>query len=921
MCRRLVFPLLIVLVQHLSSPAAAKTPEEFVSQRLFQDASKLEHLNVIPDRNGDGTPDIFVVEVVGGFSIYFPYAKRFRLLSGRDFSSLPGDAQLQFNGHPSSAETPGQVTLYDYNRDGVLDYVVGFPKANVNFQAIDEDGLPFEDTYYGAGTIKIFSGSSLNVLFQIDGNDHGLEMGRAFAFEDLDADQLPELIYPGVGNDFSVNIISPGRGQTVCSSSVATPLSSYSPQFLVVRDHNADGHKDVLVSSDYSDVAGVDYGGKVVIVSGRTCELATVAQGVVTSKGAITLLGTSIQNSGDINKDGVRDVLLGGTGGTIILSGANLSQLQVFVEFTPAGNFERAEGAYAFSSPGDVGGDGIADVFSVRRLSSYPRHSVGTILSGSPENQSDGALGFFDFSVLHPHADSSAYVRMFDSVGYDGDSDGIVDQLFASSGALKVSPTSSINGTLLHRMSGACPQVPQIIINPADSELVPVGSINAKATVEACGIRLPGRVTFSLDGASLQGFDTGQDGDETSGDQVYTTPLKLAAGVKKIAVQAVAVGDRGFNVQGSATVQAVGNYIASPTQYTWTQPDPTLQLRNVTSDGVQEVALPFPISFYGRPVSTFQVLASGVIHAGGGTDITPRGSDLLAVGARLPAPEFRFGIIAPLWGNLAVSPNSKVYGQTLGSVGARQFVVTWESFEFRKESNAQGEASRADFQIVFFENSPNIRVNFKRLYSSVPFKAQGGVSTTGLQGGKLLGVTYNYRDTKIKDETAIEFIPESGGAQATNPGGGGNNGGGGQVGADLQYRIKANLKIASNSKSRSSFQIEIKDASSNVTSLGGSCGLSLLSAEATKAPKVFTKVIGVVSPSAANRKILLPKLALPKQKLSGKKKLQYFLVAKLQCGQASQLSNVLNVKSSGTNSGASFTAWSKSLLKMIAKAK
>ena len=152
-------------------------------------------------------------------------------------------------------------------------------------------------------------------------------------------------------------------------------------------DVNGDGLSDLIVGADWSDPAAGPNAGRSYVVFGQTgttgIDLSAVAGGtggfVINGQGASDNSGRSVSSAGDVNGDGLADLIVGAyksdptaglnagrsyvvfgkSDGTVI----NLSAVAVGTGgFVINGQAAGDWSGYSVSSAGDVNGDGLADL-------------------------------------------------------------------------------------------------------------------------------------------------------------------------------------------------------------------------------------------------------------------------------------------------------------------------------------------------------------------------------------------------------------------------------------------------------------------------------------------------------------------------------------------------------------------------------
>lgn len=173
-----------------------------------------------------------------------------------------------------------------------------------------------------------------------------------------------------------------------------------------------------------------------------------------------------------------------------------------------------------------------------------------------------------------------------------------------------------------------------------------------------------------------------------------------------------------------------------------------------TDDGTMTLTLPFGFRFYGTTYSSLCVSSNGLMTFGGcpKDDMTTR--DLTAQ----PAPG-NLPVIAPFWMDLtfAVAGAGGVSYQTLGSVGARQFVVQWNNVHALNGPDA------LNFETVLSEGTNTILFQYSKVDSGDGNVNLGAGATVGIAAGD--GASSGYRlqwsrnAAVLADNEAILFTP------------------------------------------------------------------------------------------------------------------------------------------------------------------
>ncbi|MEO0410624.1 MAG: Ig-like domain-containing protein [Pseudomonadota bacterium] len=231
----------------------------------------------IGDVNNDGIDDFIVGDPGFEPSAGQPGGQAFVLFGGEDdlTQSISAAADLSFIG--TGNDQAGAVAGGgDYNGDGIADFIIGSEGANAN----------------GAD-----SGAALIIFGQSEG---------AWAFE-------PNF-------DGATDTITAPDGLTITGAAAGDGLGS---EVTSIGDFNGDGIDDFALTAGNADSGD----GAVYIVFGRT-DIATGVDLTTTDSsshieltGDVTNFGQSISGSGDVNGDGLDDIIIGAENTAYVLFG------------------------------------------------------------------------------------------------------------------------------------------------------------------------------------------------------------------------------------------------------------------------------------------------------------------------------------------------------------------------------------------------------------------------------------------------------------------------------------------------------------------------------------------------------------------------------------------------------------------------
>lgn len=355
------------------------------------------------DVNGDGFDDIlFGAHNHGVGGAVFVY-------SGAD-----GTLLFQLDSNVSDGRY-GEVVaaVGDVNVDGFADFLVSDPNG-------DPIGLN------RAGTVYLYSGATGALLMQFDGQVSDTHFGQSISGAgDVNADGIPDVIIGGGNLDFA-NVYSGATGNLLYQ---LTEVSSFGRSVAGIGDIDGDGADDLLVGAPLADTNYAVRAGSVFAYSGATGTVLFRLDG----QSNRDEFGYSVADAGDITGDGVSDILVGaayatpnglfGRGAAYIYSGATgLFQIQI------NGSDQNTNLGLDVSTAGDVNGDGLADIVvgefgaapnGISRAGSAYVYSFGNFdpyLSISASSISSSAGGQLDFNIDFPAAQAGLYYTLLASM-------------------------------------------------------------------------------------------------------------------------------------------------------------------------------------------------------------------------------------------------------------------------------------------------------------------------------------------------------------------------------------------------------------------------------------------------------------------------------------------------------------------------
>ncbi|MCA9272910.1 MAG: FG-GAP repeat protein [Phycisphaerales bacterium] len=209
-------------------------------------------------------------------------------------------------------------------------------------------------------------------------------------------------------------------------------------------DVNGDGFDDLLIGAPYADPFGNSAAGESYVVFGGPTAGASGVVDLSTLNGsngfamnglnATDLCGTSVSSAGDINNDGINDIVIGAyrvnaygtdSGESYVIFGhpslgsaglVNLSALNGTNGFSIIGSTHHEYSGFPVSSGGDINGDGMDDLLVGAYRAGKNYVIFGRQAQCLPDTNGDGMLSPADFSAW-----VAAFNAMSDACDQNGD--------------------------------------------------------------------------------------------------------------------------------------------------------------------------------------------------------------------------------------------------------------------------------------------------------------------------------------------------------------------------------------------------------------------------------------------------------------------------------------------------------------------
>ncbi len=340
---------------------------------------------------------------------------------------MDNDEQIKSNIEISDVLPDGTIissiaNIGDLNHDGVNDIVVGASESNKSFtifMARDKDSITRNDIIVsGIGDTAKFGSSIANI-------------------GDLDRDGVNDIAV-GASGDNKLFVIYLKSDGSLKSSLVVTVAehANFGTSVTNIGDLNKDGVTDIIVGSSDNNTLYVLFMEK----DGSVLKFQpiTVSELTIGAK-----FGSSIANIGDLNRDGVNDIVVGASGDNKLFV-IYLNNDGVVIKSTEINNTTPI--GKKISKNGKFGS-------SVANIGDYNHDGVVDVMIGSKSVDAPGALQIIHFTAIHPiitldnlidsytqinNGTENIHIRDYDLFGFviedlgDLDGDGVLDVIIGS---------------------------------------------------------------------------------------------------------------------------------------------------------------------------------------------------------------------------------------------------------------------------------------------------------------------------------------------------------------------------------------------------------------------------------------------------------------------------------------------------------
>ncbi len=289
------------------------------------------------DLNNDGISDLFIGSINGGSNdegeCYIIYGSSNTFPSSFNLSTLNGSNGFTIKGiNPNDEAGRSVSSAGDFNHDGIDDLIIGAPGANTAYVVYGTNNL-FSQTL----NLSSINGTNGIVFNGVTFDDQlGISVSNA---GDINADGIDDIVIgadlvdTSFGVDAGASYVVFGNGSSFPAPFNLSSINGNNGFVLQgngtndnsgntvnsAGDVNSDGIDDIIIGAKKADANGIDSGASYVIFGSQTPFDSHISLTSLDGNNGFSIyglsagdmLGSSVSYAGDINEDGLDDIIIG----------------------------------------------------------------------------------------------------------------------------------------------------------------------------------------------------------------------------------------------------------------------------------------------------------------------------------------------------------------------------------------------------------------------------------------------------------------------------------------------------------------------------------------------------------------------------------------------------------------------------------
>ncbi|MDJ0678153.1 MAG: VCBS repeat-containing protein [Calothrix sp. MO_167.B42] len=364
----------------------------------------------VGDVNGDGVEDMMFMGPNSSANIIFGNSE-IGANGSVDIGELDGKNGFKISDNANG----GNVNLAwtssgagDVNGDGFADLIISTNGETKRIPGYDGGSLTYKGRSYvvfggsevgGNGT---FDPTKINGSngFMVEGTEFGDSLGRQSVSSagDVNGDGYDDVL---LGSSNGNSYVVFGKADGFNTKYTTADLNNGKDGFTIeggpspvskAGDFNGDGLSDIVVGQGYGEDAYVIYGNKDIGAGGSVKVSEMNGDNGITLKGA----GQVIDYAGDVNGDGIDDILTGNHGQTDILTTGKLDPAQGYVIYGQKTGSTTTTGDGMTGDPSEPTSDGTGDILTGGGESNIPSNVDPILIDGgnnTPSNETPTSTG------------------------------------------------------------------------------------------------------------------------------------------------------------------------------------------------------------------------------------------------------------------------------------------------------------------------------------------------------------------------------------------------------------------------------------------------------------------------------------------------------------------------------------------------